>query len=71
MRVDFEILEKPWGLVLGCPWRSRIATTWLGTWQYLKVDGLGSQTRSLCKLALILGQGHFAVLHVAPDVGVE
>ena len=48
-----------------------IATAWLGTWQYLKVGRLGSQTRSLCKLALVLGHECVAVLDVAPDVGVE
>ena len=47
-----------------------ITATWLGTWQYLKVGRLGSQTRSLCKLALLLGHERFAVLNVAPDVGV-
>ena len=48
-----------------------ITATWLGTWQYLKVGRLGSQTRSLCKLALILGRERLAGLNKAPDVGVE
>lgn len=78
MRVDSEILEKPWGWSWGAhgepalrPQCACIATTWLGTWQYLKVGRLGSQTRSLCKLALVLGQGRFAGMNVAPGVGVE
>ena len=48
-----------------------ISATWLGTWQYLKVGRLGSQTRSLCKSALLLGRERFAGLKIAPDVGVE
>jgi hypothetical protein len=79
MLVDLRGLTlRSWGNLgvgLGVPMENPhcacIATTWLGTWQYLKVDGLGLQTRCLCKLALILGQGHFAALHVAPDVGIE
>ena len=78
MQVDSQILEKSWGWSWGAhgepAWRQTLrlhATTWLGTWQYLKVGRLGSQTRSLCRLALVLGRERLAVLNVAPDVGVE
>jgi hypothetical protein len=77
MQVDSRILEKSWGWSWGAhgepAWRPHcacIAAKWLGTWQYLKVGRLGSQTRSLCKLALVLGRESFAVLNVAPDVDV-
>lgn len=52
MQVDSQILEKSWGWSWGAhgepAWRQTLrlhATTWLGTWQYLKVGRLGSQNK--------------------------